>query len=147
MPLVNSRILPSDWSAHHAPAAEGFLTGTAEIREPGTVGRWPDLDYKPGKLLWSGPASAQRIDRGAETTTAGETVDVQTYMLSFPLTDSTLPVLIAGESAHEVIFTHCPDDPQLTGQTFQITATQYGTTNWTRDTIAIIKHTGANSGQ
>lgn len=142
-PLRNTRIIPAGWSAHHAEAAQGFMTAECRIHDADTVGAWPDYAPVPGREHYAGICSAQALGTGDDSTVVSATVTTRTYMVSIPLPG---PPLHAGENAPFVTITKCEDDPNLVGRTMSIEDIQHGSTNWTRDLICVEELTGNNPG-
>lgn len=130
-PLSTTRIIPEDWSEHHRPAAEGFLTGVCRARRADKPGGPTGIVY--GSPIWAAEAcSVQYLSQSARPTIVADSTELQvSHRVAVPihLTDLTYGDIIT--------ITANPDDPRLTGTVLTVVLVESGTTNWTRDLSCI----------
>jgi hypothetical protein len=130
-PLSTTRIMPDNWSEHHRPAAEGFLTGLCDARRADRPGGPTGIIY--GTPVWAAkPCSAQFLSQSTRPVVVVDTTEVEvTHRVSVPihLTDVGYGDLIT--------ITANPDDPRLTGTILTVVLVESGTTNWTRDLACV----------
>jgi len=131
MPLPTTQILPDNWSEHHRPAAEGFLTGLCDARRADRAGGPTGIIY--GTPVWNEkPCSAQFLSQSARPVVVVDSTEVQvTHRVSVPI---HLTDLGYGDV---ITVTANPDDPRLTGTILTVVTVESGTTNWTRDLACV----------
>lgn len=130
-PRGRLQVLPDDWSAHHRPAAEGFLTGTCRCNGPEEEAPWtPDNPggLTPGPVIWPDmPCSVQVLSQfGREATVVGTTEVVVSHRVS-------VPIELEAEYGDVITVLTNPDDERLNGTRLRVISVDSGTTNWTRE--------------
>lgn len=133
MPLPSTRVIPTGWADHHAPAAAGGMTATCQIRDPDAVTE-TSFDRETGQTtatpaapVYDGPCRVQALSRREQQVdAAGQAVTTPPYMVELPL---DAPPVREGWPLH---VTACPDDPQLVDRTFTVQQVVYGTQRWSR---------------
>lgn len=140
MPLKNTRVIPTGWSAHHRRAAAGGMNATCELRGPSTDSTYdPDSmssTATPGPLLWTGAARVQALTGDAATNDqAGQQVTVRGYLVQLDESDPANQVPQVDPDRTTVEVTACVNDARLAGRSLTVTDVQYGSERFTRDLI------------
>ena len=132
MPLPGTRLIPTDWSQHHQPAAESTMTSTCTIsRRPTGTGT---LDPNTGTV--TNPATLVALDvpcrvqavpaRDRTQDVAGQQVTQRDYMIAIPIDTPTVRVddLVTVTDGH---------DPALTGRALRVVDVMLASEPWQRD--------------
>lgn len=129
-PRGRLQVLPDDWSAHHRPAAEGFLTGTCRCNGTEEEAPWTPENpggLTPGPVIWvDQPCSVQVLSDGREATVVGTTEVVVSHRVS-------VPIELEAEYGDVITVLTNPDDERLNGTRLRVISVDSGTTNWTRE--------------
>lgn len=131
MPLPGSRVIPLGWEAHHAPVAEGAMTGTCRVQRPSSAATFNETahksEYPTPTVLYTTVGRAQRLPmRGADQSVGDRNVTLQRYQVSIPR-DRPAPQI-----NDQVVFTAC-GDPSLVDLILRVTGSTLGTLRWERD--------------
>jgi len=139
MPFPGTRVIPADWSAHHAPVAVGGMNATVTCGVQTGTRYDPDLDDTVA--TWStdydGPARVQALNDAGQYPAAGQQIAGRAYLvqLQFAAAD-----VIPGA---RVKVTACRNDAQLAGQDLWVVDVQLGSERFTRDLICSDNQTDA----
>ena len=136
MPFPGSKVIPSGWSAHHQPVAEGTMTGACTIRDPKATVTGPfDPDTgtfpkAPAPPYYTGACRAQQQRQPQEATTGGEEITTHDYLVP-------VPASVTGVKLGHVVKITAAVDASLVGRVLQVTDIQRGSEIWERDLICI----------
>jgi hypothetical protein len=133
MPFDNTRVIPDDWSAHHAAAAAGAMTATVDVGLPGVPVYDPATDDTTATWAsdYAGPARIQPLNQADRADVAGQTLAGRAYLVQLPLEarPATLP------PGRIVKVTAAAHDPRLAGQRLYVIDEQFGSEGFTRDLV------------
>lgn len=146
-PLPRTRVIPRDWSTHHAPIVTGAFNARAVVLDP-NLSEVGELDPETGThdggtphyviggpedpvVDWRGgvPLRLQQliVGRDQDVDLAGETINLRNYLAQFPF---EAPPLAVGLT---VRFTEVSNDPELVGKDLTVTGTVLGSERFSRD--------------
>lgn len=135
MPLPNTRVIPTNWAAHHRAAAEGTHTATVAWFHRGQPEPWPIPED------WDGPepfhtctANVQQINASTGGVPAEQPVHERRYLVSIPM---DAPEIRAGEQDGDYCKVTASSDPHLIGRTLNADDIQHGALMWERDIVCI----------
>ncbi|MGG5257463.1 DUF6093 family protein [Phycicoccus avicenniae] len=131
-PLPNTRVVPADWSRHHARAAAGGMNGRCRIYDPTTeTTGWDDATesrtLERGLPVYADACRIQALVDVRTEVQADEEVGRRRYLVQL-LFDA--PPL---EKGWVLVPYGCTNDPQLEGAELVIDDIQLGTERFTRD--------------
>jgi hypothetical protein len=138
MPLPNTRVIPTGWSAHHRPVAEGGMTAEGTITRAASTGTVAVFDEAAGvsvpptpTVVYQGVLRLQRSGADEhQITVAGREVTIRDYTVSYPTNGQP-------SQANDVLtITSCDDNPGLAGEKLRIRDARIGSLVWQRDYIA-----------
>lgn len=135
--LPNSKVIPPDWEAHHAPTCDASMTATITVTRLSAPTGTPTFDAQTGRsvyptptTVWSGACRIQQRNAGLGGTVAqqvGEKAQpTHYYLLATSLTAPLLDVNDVAEVTSAV-------DAAMVGRTLRITDVLGGSTLWQRD--------------
>lgn len=133
MPFDTTTVIPDDWSAHHAGAAQGGMTATVDV---GLVGP-PQYDEATDQTTatwtsdYDGPARIQALNQVDRANQAGQSISGRGYLVQLPL-EARSAALPPGRV---VKVTTAPHDPRLAGQRLYVVDEQLGSEGFTRDLV------------
>lgn len=136
MPRPGSRVIPTGWSAHHRPVAEGTMTGACTIRDPAqdTQGEFDDetgtYPTVPADPYYTGVCRAQQQKQPQVATTGEQRVSTHDYLV-------TVPASVAGVKLGHIVTVTSAVDPSLIGRPLKVVDVMRGTEMWERDLICI----------
>lgn len=133
-PLPSTKVIPTDWSTRHAPAAAGGMNAHCTIRDPATdtTGWDPTTESStviPGPAVYDGPCCIQRLKDARTVPQADEQVAAHEYLVQI-LFDAAAPREGWILTPHDVIH-----DPDLNGRPLYIVDPQLGSERFTRDLV------------
>jgi hypothetical protein len=143
MPLPNTRVIPTGWSAHHRAAAAGGMNARCELR-PAATGE-PVYDPDTGlatrpvpDAAWTGACRVQALTGDAHTTPQVENpVTTRGYLVQLDESDPTAgPVPDVGEDWTVKVIA-AVNDARLIGRSLSVLDVQYGSERFTRDLVCL----------
>lgn len=146
MPLGGTRVIPTGWSAHHAPVARGGMNATVTVSNTRT-GTTHDPETDDTVSTWSseyaaGPARVQALNEAQVEDAAGQQVAGRAYLVQLDMTHSGADDIAPGA---RVLVTACANDAQLVGQELWVVDVQMGSERFTRDLVCSDNQTDAPS--
>lgn len=136
-PLPNTRVIHTDWSAHHQPTAQGGMTGVCSLSDPHqgpapypVPDGWDGL----GLLAADKPCRVQVLNNSNSAVSAEQPVGTRQYLVALPI--EGLPPITAGEGGTVIKVTACKD-PGLIGRALRVIDIQHGTEMFERDLICV----------
>lgn len=131
MPFGNTRVIPTGWSRHHAPVAEGGMNAEVTIGTRGATTHDPDTDETT--TTWSqeyaGPARIQALNEAQQQDLAGERISGRGFLVQIRFdADRVVP----GMRVH---VTSAVNDELLVGDDLWLVDAQSGSERFTRDLI------------
>lgn len=132
MPLPNTRVIPSSWSARHQPTSAAAMTATVAVTRPGVGETYDPVTGTTipaaATAVWSGPARIQAITSDARVQIlAGQLTAPRAYYVGLPLPDSE--IVRIGDLVN---ITSCEDDA-LTGRVLRVADVAGASLVWQRD--------------
>jgi hypothetical protein len=135
-PLANTRVIPTGWSAHHAPVAAGGMNATVTIGNTRT-GTEHDPETDDTVDTWSteydtGPARIQVINQAEQADAAGQQVTGRTYLVQLDKNHDGADEITPGA---RVVVDAAVNDAQLVAQVLWVVDVQMGSERFTRDLV------------
>jgi hypothetical protein len=135
-PLANTRVIPTGWSAHHAPTAAGGMNATVTIGNTRT-GTDYDPDTDETTETWSteydtGPARVQALNQAEQVDAAGQQVTGRAYLVQLDMNHAGADEIAPGARA---VVDAAVNDAQLVGQVLWVVDVQLGSERFTRDLV------------
>lgn len=136
MPLPKTKVIPSGWSAHHRPVANGTMTAKIRFtRITDGPAPWPPPETPtPVPVLWEGICRLQELKRTNNAVAAEQPVYLRDYLVTVPITGT--PKFVAGERGDLGEVIEC-EDPQFLGRKIRVTDIQHGSLMWERDLVCV----------
>jgi hypothetical protein len=134
-PLPNTRVIPTGWSAHHAPVAAGGMNGLVRIYDPATATTgWDPVNEAAtldrGTPTYDGPARIEAMLSATDAVQADDQETTRSYLVQILFDAAQV------EKDWVLIPYGCINDPQLDGTVMTVDDAQMGTERFTRDLVA-----------
>lgn len=143
MPLKNTRIIPRDWSSHHAAPLPTSMNATCYVIDPSLLGSpsWDpvtgeigSVDVTPALVLGSPavplPCRIVSRENDDDTEQAGQSSTRRRYLVQIADPNLDLPIVV---ERHEVVVAASLNDPSLVGQHLRVTGSALGSERFVRD--------------
>ena len=133
MPFDNTRVIPGDWSRHHASAARGGMNATVTIGAPtgeSTYDAENDVTTQGYSTDYSGPARIQALNDARQRDVAGEQISGRAYLVQIEFDAARV------KPGMRIHVTACANDVLLVGEDLWVVDPQYGSERFTRDLVA-----------
>jgi len=142
VPFPSTKVVPGDWSRHHAPVARGGMNATVTVGTKGPTSYDPDTDDTTA--TWStdynGPARIQTMMRAHDATGGDQPLVGRTYLVQLDFDRSASLSLRPGMRVRVV---KAPNDALLAGQDLWVVDVQLGSERFTRDVVCSDNETDA----
>ena len=141
MPFDTTKVIPDDWSQHHAPVAAGGMNATVRIYNPADdVPGWDPVTESQtlvhGAPVYDGPARVQELNRPDHATQADQDVTSHQYLVQLVMDAAHI------EKGWALVVSECANDPDVVAWTATreavINDVQHGSERFTRDIGATI---------
>lgn len=142
MPFDNTRVIPEDWSTHHAPVAAGGMNALCQIFDPAGYARGWDEGTEQSTIVrgapaYDGPCRVQQLNQADGGEQAAQ-IDVTTHEYLVQLQYVTAHL----EQGWDVVVTSAVNDADLVAWTaarpMVISDFQHGSERFTRDIVCTL---------